>query len=203
MITLFNSSYLLKGIDGYINRLILANTLHNVYNVYFPGNTVIPTRTSNNPDVYTQNIPGRKSVCFVPPFHWNGRDIMDISPIEERSYIRTTYILNLNMTSENGKIFRVTDHLWGDPPVTGGFPSQRPETRIFDVYMTSGLCVGNSPVTAAQMASYVENFPFDGVIIYAGWLSISPQGTHVNDVLFKNQQFHSIRSQCATHRCRW
>ena len=38
------------------------------------------------------------------------------------------------MTSSNGNIFRVTGPLWGNPPVTGGFPSQRPVTRIFDVF---------------------------------------------------------------------
>ena len=34
----------------------------------------------------------------------------------------------------NENIFRVTGPLWGNPPVTGGFPSQRPVTRSFDVY---------------------------------------------------------------------
>ena len=38
------------------------------------------------------------------------------------------------MTSSNGNIFRVTGPLWGNPPVTGGFPSQRPVTRSFDVF---------------------------------------------------------------------
>ena len=37
------------------------------------------------------------------------------------------------MTSSNGNIFRVTGPLWGNPPVTEEFPSQRPETRSFDV----------------------------------------------------------------------
>ena len=30
--------------------------------------------------------------------------------------------------------FRVTGPLWGEPPVTVGFPSQRPETGSFDVF---------------------------------------------------------------------
>ena len=38
------------------------------------------------------------------------------------------------MTSSNGIIFRFTGLLWGEPPVTGGFPSQRPVTRSFDVF---------------------------------------------------------------------
>ena len=38
------------------------------------------------------------------------------------------------ITSTNWNIFRVTGPLWGEPPVTGGFPSKRPVTRIFDVF---------------------------------------------------------------------
>ena len=38
------------------------------------------------------------------------------------------------MTSSNENIFRVTGHLWGNPPVTYGFPSQRPVTRSFDLF---------------------------------------------------------------------
>ena len=36
------------------------------------------------------------------------------------------------MTSSNGSILRVTGPLWGEPPVTGGFPSQWPITQSFD-----------------------------------------------------------------------
>ena len=36
------------------------------------------------------------------------------------------------MTSSDGKIFRVIGLLWGE--FTGGFPSQRPLTRSFDVF---------------------------------------------------------------------
>ena len=35
--------------------------------------------------------------------------------------------------SSYGNIFLVTGPLWGEPPVTGGFPSQRPVSRSFDV----------------------------------------------------------------------
>ena len=38
------------------------------------------------------------------------------------------------MTSSNGNIFRATGPLCGNSPVTGGFPSQRPLTRSFDVF---------------------------------------------------------------------
>ena len=43
------------------------------------------------------------------------------------------------MTSSNENIFRVTGPLWGDSPVTGEFPSQRPTTRNFDVFFD--LCL--------------------------------------------------------------
>ena len=36
---------------------------------------------------------------------------------------------------QNGNIFRVTGLSEGNPTVTGGFPSQRPVTRSFDVYL--------------------------------------------------------------------
>ena len=38
------------------------------------------------------------------------------------------------MTSSNGNIFRITDPLCGESPVTDEFPSQRPVTRSFDVF---------------------------------------------------------------------
>ena len=44
-------------------------------------------------------------------------------------------------TSSNGNIFRVTGPLWGKPPVTGGFSSQRSVTRSFNVSL---ICVGTN-----------------------------------------------------------
>ena len=38
------------------------------------------------------------------------------------------------MTSSKGNIFSVAGPLWGDSPVTGEFPAQRPVTRSFDVF---------------------------------------------------------------------
>ena len=38
------------------------------------------------------------------------------------------------MTSSNEQNFRVTGLCGGNPPVTGGFPSQRPVTQSFDVF---------------------------------------------------------------------
>ena len=39
------------------------------------------------------------------------------------------------MTSSNGNVFRVTGPLWGESTGPGGFPSQRPVTRSFDVFL--------------------------------------------------------------------
>ena len=50
-------------------------------------------------------------------------------------YITWNNWLLLNMmTSSNGNIFRVTGPLCWNPSVTGGFPSQRPMTRSFDIF---------------------------------------------------------------------
>ena len=38
------------------------------------------------------------------------------------------------MTSSNGNIFRVTSPLWGNSPVIGEFPPQKPVTQSFDVF---------------------------------------------------------------------
>ena len=38
------------------------------------------------------------------------------------------------MMLSHWNILRVTGHLWGNPPVTDGFPSQKPVTRSFDVF---------------------------------------------------------------------
>ena len=45
--------------------------------------------------------------------------------------------------SWNGNIFRVTGHLWGDPPVTDRFPSQRSMTRSFDLRLNK--CLSKQP----------------------------------------------------------
>ena len=42
--------------------------------------------------------------------------------------------LNFMITSSNGNILHVTGPLWGNPLVTGGFPSQGPVTWSFDVF---------------------------------------------------------------------
>ena len=39
------------------------------------------------------------------------------------------------MTSSNGNIFALLVLCEGNPPVTGGFPSQRPVTRSFDAFV--------------------------------------------------------------------
>ena len=46
------------------------------------------------------------------------------------------------MTASNGNIFRVTGPLWGNSPVTGEFPVQRPGMRsfdaVFDLHLNKG-----------------------------------------------------------------
>ena len=48
-------------------------------------------------------------------------------------------ILLAMMTSSNVNISRVTVFLWGNTSVTGGFSSQRPVTRSFDVFFHAHL----------------------------------------------------------------
>ena len=43
-------------------------------------------------------------------------------------------ITNFSIVYSNGNIFRVLALCDGNPPVTGGFPSQRPVTRSFGVF---------------------------------------------------------------------
>ena len=50
--------------------------------------------------------------------------------------MRTTASL---LTSSNGNIFRVTGPLWGNSPVPGQFPAQRPVMRSFHVFFE--LCL--------------------------------------------------------------
>ena len=54
-------------------------------------------------------------------------------PQHRDNYNKVSFVRNM-MTSSNGNIFRVTDHLCGNSPVTGEFPAQRPVTRSFDVF---------------------------------------------------------------------
>ena len=52
-------------------------------------------------------------------------------------YIESILIIKAHvcgMTSSNGNVFRITGPLWVNPPVTGGFLSQRPVTRSFNVF---------------------------------------------------------------------
>ena len=48
--------------------------------------------------------------------------------------LSNTDVMFLIMTSSNGNIIRVTRLCEGNLPVTGGFPSQMPETRNFVVF---------------------------------------------------------------------
>ena len=48
-------------------------------------------------------------------------------------YLKYLWRFGIVMTSSNGSLFHVTSPLWGEPPVTGGFQSQRSVMRSFDV----------------------------------------------------------------------
>ena len=61
------------------------------------------------------------------------------------------------MTSSNGNILRVTGPLWGEPPVTGGFPSQRPVTRSFDVFFD--LCLKKNRLSRQSRRQWFETPP--------------------------------------------
>ena len=55
-------------------------------------------------------------------------------PTPESADSITMWLSRLMMTSPKGKKIRVTGPLRGNPPVTVGFPSQRPVTRSFDIF---------------------------------------------------------------------
>ena len=47
---------------------------------------------------------------------------------------KNTFVTKYMMTSSNGNIFRVTDHLCGEFTGPGDFPTQRTVTRSFNVF---------------------------------------------------------------------
>ena len=57
------------------------------------------------------------------------------------------------MTSSNGNIFRVTSPLWGNPSVTGGFPTQRSVTRSFEVFFDLRL---NKRLSKQSIRRWIE-----------------------------------------------
>ena len=64
-----------------------------------------------------------------------GRDVAWKSLLSQTTDVSLMWLVNkCMMASSNGNIFRVTSPLWGTPLVTGGFSSQRPVTRSFDVF---------------------------------------------------------------------
>ena len=56
------------------------------------------------------------------------------------------------MTSSNGNIFRVIGLCEGNPPVNGGFPSQRPVTRSFDIFFD--LCLNKRSSKQSKRGIY-------------------------------------------------
>ena len=81
------------------------------------------------------------------------------------------------MTSSNGNIFCVTGPFWREPPVTGGLPLQRPETRGFDVFSDMLLNKHHQNIILAN----------------AGALLIELEGTNFSDILIEIHIFSFTR----------
>ena len=86
---------------------------------------------------FTQPYPARnRPVKLMPTWGHNRRNWIPKSKTRLLGYSQLPaglYYRNLMMTSSNGNIFRVTKYLWRES-TTGGFPSQRPVTRIFEFF---------------------------------------------------------------------
>ena len=61
------------------------------------------------------------------------------SMLDESIFQMCSFYLIYMMTSSNRILFRVTDPLCGNSPITGEFPAQRPITRNFHVFFD--LCL--------------------------------------------------------------
>ena len=132
------------------------------------------------------------------------------------------------------KLFRVTAPLWGEPTghrwiLTGGFPSQRPVTRNFDVFFDLHLnkllskqsrrrwyeTPSRSLCIALQIGENPVQFRYPQSIFilanhtsrkHVSYPTYSPTATRLYDSLSFPQTFVMIRSPCAppTHpRCIW
>ena len=78
------------------------------------------------------------------------------------------------MTSSNGNIFPVTGHLWGNSPISGEFPAQRPVTRSFDIVFDLRL---NKPLYKQSRDWWFETLSRPLWRHRNGWPgSISPYG---------------------------
>ena len=73
------------------------------------------------------------------------------------------------MTSSNGNIFRVTDPLCGNPPVTGEFPAQRPVTRSFDVIFDLRM---NTQLSKQSWGWYLRRHRAHYDVMVMGWRQI-------------------------------
>ena len=85
---------------------------------------VLNSRWSRSRGNWTYSVNITAAKCG---FRW---DVFDIS------------ISEYMMTSPDGNIFRVTEPLWGNPSVIGGFPSQRPVTQSFNFFLWSARTSG-------------------------------------------------------------
>ena len=73
--------------------------------------------------------------------------LTDSNVLNARAFIRPQIVddvmvrllLQIIMTSWHGNAFRITDLLWGNPSVTGGFPHKGPLVSKFDVLFVASL----------------------------------------------------------------
>ena len=91
---------------------------------------------------------------------------------------------NNMMTPLNGKIFRITSSLWGNPLVTSGFPSWRPVTRIFDVFFDLHL---NKQLSKHSRCRWFE------ILLCSLWHHRNEMCTHFCYALFK--VFRSVQGE--------
>ena len=84
------------------------------------------------------------------------------------------------MTSSNGNIFRLTGHLWGNSPVAGEFPAQRPVTRSFDVFFDLRL---NKRLGKQSWGWWFETpSPHYDAIVMMAWNNLSYFWTFVRGI---------------------
>ena len=78
------------------------------------------------------------------------------------------------MTSSNGNTFRVTDSLWGNPPVTSGLPSHRPVTRSFDLFFDLRLNKQSRRVWFETLSLSLLRHFYDLELLLrnCGWLTV-------------------------------
>ena len=112
-----------------------------------------------------------------------------IHPFTKRLCGGTCQMRRNMMTSSNGNIFRVTGPLCGEFTGPGGFPTQRPVTRSFDVYFDLRL---NKRLCKQSWGWWFETL-------------LCPLWRHSNDKPYKKhiplQWRHNERNGVSNYRC--